>query len=113
MKSPVDVDAGFAADYHFDGADIRLLSAPVYEGCALRFDASSLAEDIAVFGVPVHCMYTEDWLVISALQGRTALADAIAASLKAQGVAHPERFAACVEGELPEKAAALIEAVKV
>lgn len=104
MRSDVDESNGFHAAYHFDGADIDLNAGCVIDGkWTLRFDADAICEDVTVLGAAVHLMHLEDWLVFYRLVGRDSRADAVAAYLDAHGCAHPQRFAAAFDGELPEQ----------
>lgn len=103
MRSEVSEEGGFRASYHFDGADIDLNAGCVIDGkWALQFTPEAICEDVTVLGAAVHLMHLEDWLVFYRLIGRDARADAVAAYLRANGCAHPERFAQAFAGEMPQ-----------
>ena len=103
MRSEAEEGDDFHAAYHFDGADIDLCAWTALDGQPLvPFSAASVAEDAAVLGATVHLMHLEDWLVIYRLLGRTAKADAVAAYLRTNGAAHPERFGQVLAGSLPQ-----------
>lgn len=112
MRSADEDAAGFHAAYHFDGADIELMAGCVIDGqWGFPFTPASVAEDVTVLGATVHLMHLEDWLVFYRLVGRDSRADAIAAYLKANGCAHPERFKEAFTGELPERIAEEIKQI--
>ena len=93
----------FRASYHFDGADIDLCAGlDLGGGLHAVIGEESCAGEEVLLGVPVRAGHLEDWYVWYSLFGKTQKAEAIEAYFAAHPPAHPERFAACVDGPLPE-----------
>lgn len=93
----------FRASYHFDGADVDLCAGMDLGGGLYAVpDEGSCAGEVTVLGVPVRVGCPEDWFVWYSLFGRTQKADALARYFDEHPPAHPERFAACADGPLPE-----------
>ncbi len=105
-------DGCFHASYHFDGADIDLCTGMAFEG-GLRavIDDGSVSEKVPVLGAQVPLGWVEDWLVWYALMGRDSRAEACF-SYFADHQANADRFAACVDGPLPEALAKRIKTIQ-
>ncbi|MGN0779294.1 MAG: hypothetical protein ACI4MJ_09125 [Aristaeellaceae bacterium] len=80
MRSPVtDVPDAFRCDYHFDGADIAVTAGMTAGGQCIPFGPEDIAETVTVLGASVPVMHLSAWQTIYALQGKTRLAELIAA----------------------------------
>ena len=96
----------FRASYHFDGADIDLCAGmDLGNGLYAVIGGDSAEREIPVLGVPVRAGYLEDWYVWYSLFGRDRKVELLERYFAEHPPEHPERFAACVDGPLPEAVA--------
>ena len=93
----------FRASYHFDGADIDLCAGMgLGNGLHAVIDANSTEREEIILGVPVRAGYLEDWYVWYTFFGRDRKTELLEKFFADHPPEHPERFAACVDGDLPE-----------